>query len=221
MTLELTGPDELFLSSLPICQPNRSGAQYVLVPAHYLPFFEPLRTVRIDQDCEHGTTIDPIDPRAHFLEVARRHLGKPFGCMARPMDAPTQFSCSTFTTYVAGHCGIFLPRYAIRQSYRGRSVDPQDARPGDLLFYDGAYAPTDADRRIGHVAIKSGKDTIIHGSSLRGAIVEHHYQERKVRRASDLFPTGPQLLVTLPRMIPDMDSAACLVRYWQRKELGR
>jgi cell wall-associated NlpC family hydrolase len=137
------------------------------------------------------------------------------------MDAPTQFSCSTFTTYVAGHCGLHLPRYSISQSYVGRPIDPTEAKEGHLVFYGGKYAPTDADRSIAHVAIKSGPETIIHGSATRGKIVEQRYDERKVIMVTDPFPEGVQLLITLPRMIPDMDSALDLVRFWQKQLLGR
>lgn len=222
MNLQLTEEDVGVLRTLPVCQPYRgTGAQYLLVPARYRLFFEPLLTVSIDGECSHGATLTPIDPRTRVLEIAREHRDKPFACMARPRDAPSEFSCSTFTTFVFGCVGIHLDRYASNQSYQGSPVAVEEALPGHLLFYGGDYAPIDSDRAISHVAIKSCSNRIIHGSSTRGKIVEHRYQDRKVEMAKDPYPVGPQLLLVLPRMIEDINTAHELVRYWQRKELGR
>lgn len=221
MSLRLSHEDVRVLRSIRICQPHRSGAQYVLIPAQYHEFFAPLLTVSIDGQDQHGATLEPIDPRSRVLKIARQHLGKPFACMARPMDAPTRFSCSTFTTFVYGHVGIHLPRYSASQSYVGERVETSSALPGHLLFYAGDYAPTDDDRAIAHVAIKSGAELRIHGSSKDKCVVERRFQERPVVMAMNPFPAGDHVLLTLPQVIHDMDTALDLVRFWQKQELGR
>jgi len=72
---------------------------------------------------------------------------------------PDGFDCSGFTRYVYGKLGITLPRTSAEQFLGGESVPFEEARPGDLLFYD-----TMGTGHVSHVAIYLGGDLIVHAT---------------------------------------------------------
>ena len=77
---------------------------------------------------------------------------------------PNGFDCSGFTQYVFSRYGIPLPR-EVRDQYRtGRSVDPSDLAPGDLVF----FATTDPN--VSHVAIAIGGAQFIHAPTSSGVV---------------------------------------------------
>jgi cell wall-associated NlpC family hydrolase len=81
---------------------------------------------------------------------------------------PNGFDCSGFTQYVFSQYGVALPR-DVRDQYRaGKSIDPSQLAPGDLVF----FATTDPD--VSHVAIAIGGDEFVHAPSSSGVVrVEH------------------------------------------------
>jgi cell wall-associated NlpC family hydrolase len=81
---------------------------------------------------------------------------------------PNGFDCSGFTQYVFSQYGVALPR-DVRDQYRaGKSIDPLQLAPGDLVF----FATTDPD--VSHVAIAIGGDEFVHAPSSSGVVrVEH------------------------------------------------
>lgn len=81
---------------------------------------------------------------------------------------PTGFDCSGFTQYVFAQYGIGLPREVRGQYTIGRSVEPSDLAPGDLVFF------TTTDPGASHVAIAIGGDEFVHAPSSSGVVrVEH------------------------------------------------
>ena len=79
---------------------------------------------------------------------------------------PAGFDCSGFTQYVYAQHGILLPRDVREQYAAGRSVAPQDIRPGDLVFFATAKPLEHAS----HVAIAIGGDEFVHAPSSTGAV---------------------------------------------------
>ena len=81
---------------------------------------------------------------------------------------PNGFDCSGFTQFVFSQYGLSLPR-EVREQYRvGKSVEPQDLAPGDILFF------TTTDPGPSHVAIAIGGDQFVHAPSSTGVVrVEH------------------------------------------------
>ncbi|CAM3226676.1 C40 family peptidase [Brevibacillus invocatus] len=69
------------------------------------------------------------------------------------------FDCSGFTSYVFAQMGVTLPRTSDEQFLGGEVVDLEDAKPGDLLFYDALNKG-----RVSHVAIYLGDDMIVHAN---------------------------------------------------------
>ena len=81
---------------------------------------------------------------------------------------PAGFDCSGFTQYVFSQYGLSLPR-EVREQYRvGKTIEPQDLAPGDILFF------TTTEPGPSHVAIAIGGDQFVHAPSSTGVVrVEH------------------------------------------------
>lgn len=62
--------------------------------------------------------------------------------------------------------GVRLPRDAYQQADAGRDVKPEQAAPGDLLFFHG-----ESGDRITHVALLSEDDHIVHSTLACGGVV--------------------------------------------------
>lgn len=77
---------------------------------------------------------------------------------------PGGFDCSGFVQYVFAQHALPLPRAVSDQFRAGRSVDPSDVAPGDLIFFSTvAPGPT-------HVGIVLGGDEFVHAPSGRGEV---------------------------------------------------
>lgn len=72
---------------------------------------------------------------------------------------PAGFDCSGFTSYVFAQMGVTLPRTSADQFRGGIAVSREEARPGDLLFYD-----TMGKGQVSHVAIYLGNDLVVHAT---------------------------------------------------------
>jgi cell wall-associated NlpC family hydrolase len=101
-------------------------------------------------------------------------IGTPYvwsgGSIAGPSTSTTSrgnqvgFDCSSFVQYAFAKAGVILPRTTYSQVNCGVAVNPHDAQPGDLLFFDGpANAP-------GHVAIYMGNNKIIQAPHTGGSV---------------------------------------------------
>jgi cell wall-associated NlpC family hydrolase len=81
---------------------------------------------------------------------------------------PNGFDCSGFTQYVFGQYGVALPR-GVREQYQvGKSVEPDNLAPGDIVFF------STTEPGPSHVAIAIGGDEFVHAPSSTGVVrVEH------------------------------------------------
>lgn len=86
----------------------------------------------------------------------------------------TGMDCSGFVRYVFSNvAGLQLPRSASEISKTGESVDEQDLRPGDLVFFDTMK------RAFSHVGIYLGDHRFIHApSSQSGNVMISDMQEK-------------------------------------------
>ena len=72
---------------------------------------------------------------------------------------PVGFDCSGLVQYVYKQLGITLERTTYYQVHQGKTVDRNDLRPGDLIFFTTNESdPND----ISHVGIYKGNDLFIH-----------------------------------------------------------
>lgn len=74
------------------------------------------------------------------------------------------FDCSGFVYFVFGQHGTNVPRIVTELYGAGRSVDPSELEPGDLLFFT-TTAPGPS-----HVAIAIGGGEFVHAPSTRGEV---------------------------------------------------
>ena len=102
--------------------------------------------------------------RVAIVSNARQYIGNAY--VYGGNDPHTGVDCSGFTRYILGHTAdVYLNRTAAEQSTQGRAVSPEDARPGDLVFYSNG-------RSVNHVAIYAGHGRVVQASNERGGITE-------------------------------------------------
>ncbi|WP_274653055.1 C40 family peptidase [Paenibacillus humicola] len=118
----------------------------------------------------HATTASKA---SSIISLGKRYLGTPYRFGASVGQTRT-FDCSSFTKYIYGKKGIYLPRTSKAQSKAGRYVSRSNLKPGDLVFF---YKP------IHHVAVYIGNGKIMHTygkpgvtiSSIRSGWWSKHY----------------------------------------------
>ena len=89
---------------------------------------------------------------------------------------PEGFDCSGFVRYVYRDVDVVLPRSSSAMALAGESIDLEDSREGDLLFFTGSDASSG---EIGHVALvishSSDELNMIHASN-RGVVIDNYYE---------------------------------------------
>lgn len=110
---------------------------------------------------------------AKMIREAEKYLGFPYVWGGASPD--TSFDCSGFVSWVVNNCGN---GWSIgRQTAEGLRgccayVAPEDARPGDLIFFQGTYATSGAS----HVGIYAGNHMMIHcGSPIQYTNINSNY----------------------------------------------
>lgn len=123
-------------------------------------------------------TVDPV-------ALARSCIGRStWRRGARMREAPGIVDCSSFTKWIFGQCGIWIPRRSIQQrdcwGNGGDAVnDRDDVRPGDLVFVSGFrdYYDEDPGQGVGHVGIVTSDRMVVHAANSRLGIIESPLEE--------------------------------------------
>jgi cell wall-associated NlpC family hydrolase len=88
------------------------------------------------------------------------------------------FDCSGFTMYIFEKLGIDLPHQSGSQFGMGTSVDRNDLREGDLVFFNTSG------KGVSHVGIYVGDGKFAHASTSNGVIInslsESYYVSRYI-----------------------------------------
>ena len=79
-------------------------------------------------------------------------------------DPNQGFDCSGLVHYVFAQHGLQVPRVVNELFGTGRSVDPDDLKPGDLLFF------STTDKGTSHVGILIGGEEFVHAPSAGGSV---------------------------------------------------
>ena len=110
---------------------------------------------------------------ANMIREAEKYLGYPY--VWGGSSPETSFDCSGFVCWVINHCGNGWNVGRITaEGLRNRCtyVSPGEAKPGDLIFFQGTYNTTGAS----HVAIYVGNDMMIHcGNPIQYTTINSNY----------------------------------------------
>lgn len=96
---------------------------------------------------------------SEVVQYALNFVGNPYVWGGK--DPNTGADCSGFTSYVYAHFGISIPSYSYSQRSVGKEVSYSNAKPGDLICYNG------------HVAIYMGNGQIVHARGTAYGIVAY------------------------------------------------
>lgn len=112
---------------------------------------------------------------AALITEAEKYLGYPY--LWGGSSPSTSFDCSGFVCWVYTHSGVYnLPRTTANGILSQCSrVSSADARPGDLIFFQGTYATSGAS----HVGIYVGNGMMIHcGDPIKYASINTSYWQQ-------------------------------------------
>lgn len=198
----------LELAERRVCRANGISPR-VLVPERALPWLK-------DVDVRGGRVDDAEDIRERIVAFASEFVGTPYHAHATIQAAPSVFSCSTLVKYVLAWAGIWMPRYAVDQSYVGRVVPRAEALPGSLAFWKGDFPIRDETRVVGHVGLVLDGGRMMHASSTTHDVHEFTPQRPDSATYTDPFPSEPHFLVLLPSEQRGLETALDAVRWMQR-----
>lgn len=125
-----------------------------------------------------------IEPDS-LVAFAKTLTGIPY--LYASIDPAKGFDCSGFITYVFNHFNITVPRSSVEFTNYGRTIDSNDAKPGDLILFTGTDSTIHV---VGHMGIieskKEGLLYFIHASSgkAKGVVItlfEKYYRSRFVK----------------------------------------
>lgn len=113
---------------------------------------------------------------ANMIHEAEKYLGYPY--VWGGASPSTSFDCSGFVSWVINHCGNGWNYGRLTaDGLRGicTYVSPGDAKPGDLIFFQGTYNTSGAS----HVGIYVGNGMMIHcGNPIQYASIETSYWQQ-------------------------------------------
>ncbi len=95
-------------------------------------------------------------------------------------QGPNRFDCSGLTYYSYATMNLWLPRRAIDQSKRGKTISLSQLKYGDLIFFDTRKHFRGS---VNHVGIYVGRGKFIHASSskkrvIRSSLHKPYYRSR-------------------------------------------
>lgn len=91
--------------------------------------------------------IKNIHPQ-QVVDFAKTLIGIPYKYAST--DPKVGFDCSGFITYVFNHFNIIVPRSSIDFTNVGKTVSPENAKPGDLILFTGTDS---TEKFVGHMGL--------------------------------------------------------------------
>jgi peptidoglycan DL-endopeptidase CwlO len=134
------------------------------------------RTTRSTHGYDYRSDPSLSAKRKHIIDMALSLIGSPYRMGGA---GPRAFDCSGFSMYVFKKNGVKLPRTATTQYVRGHRVPMNDAKAGDLIFFNISG------RGISHVGIYIGGGEFVHapstGKNVRIDRIDSPYWKGRVR----------------------------------------
>lgn len=120
-------------------------------------------------------------PGPKALEFARKMLDTPYRYGG---NDPRGFDCSGLVQYAFNLAGIKLPRSSQDIFRASQRINPQDIRPGDLVFF------AISSDKVSHVGIYADRNRFIHapssGKGVSFASIENPYWQKRLVGAGRL-----------------------------------
>ncbi len=110
---------------------------------------------------------------AKLINEAEKYLGYPY--VFGGSSPSTSFDCSGFVCWVYTHSGVHnLPRTTAQGIYNQCTrVSASEAKPGDLVFFQGTYS---AGETVTHIGIYVGQNRMLHcGSPIQYTSIDTSY----------------------------------------------
>lgn len=124
-----------------------------------------------DYDIPPDALTDP--DFAALINEAEKYLGYPY--VWGGSSPSTSFDCSGFVCWALNQSGVYPMSRTTAQGIFNQCaiIPPNEARPGDIIFFTGTYASGSA---VSHVGIYVGNGTMIHcGNPIQYASVNSAY----------------------------------------------
>ena len=125
------------------------------------------------------TTRKKLNPaRAEILKAAYRSIGIDYRWGG---NTPREgFDCSGLTKFTHKNVNLSIPRTALEQSKASRTINRQDLKPGDMIFF------RTSGKKVNHVGIYVGDGKFIHAASGGGKVTlddlrRAYWQQRLVK----------------------------------------
>ena len=99
-----------------------------------------------------------------IARTAIRYEGSPYSYGGTSLQ--NGIDCSAFVQAIYSQFGVNLPRVARQQFTVGESVERENLRPGDLVFFKNTYKSG-----ISHVGMFIGSDKFIHAAGIKKGII--------------------------------------------------
>lgn len=122
------------------------------------------------------TLLSSDEARGEVLQYAKKFLGNPYVWGGTSLT--NGCDCSGFAQQIFANFGYILPRTSRQQAKAGTRIPVQEAKPGDLLFYQRESG------FIYHVMIYLGDGKVIHaGSAATGILISDFNYEKSTEFA--------------------------------------
>ena len=122
------------------------------------------------------TLLSSDEARGEVLQYAKKFLGNPYVWGGPSLT--NGCDCSGFAQQIFANFGYILPRTSRQQAKAGTRIPVQEAKPGDLLFYQRESG------FIYHVMIYLGDGKVIHaGSEATGILISDFNYEKSTEFA--------------------------------------
>lgn len=122
------------------------------------------------------TLLSSDEARGEVLQYAKKFLGNPYVWGGTSLT--NGCDCSGFAQQIFANFGYTLPRTSLQQAKAGTRIPVQEAKPGDLLFYQRESG------FIYHVMIYLGDGKVIHaGSEATGILISDFNYEKSTEFA--------------------------------------
>ncbi len=139
---------------------------------------------------------DHVDLSDSIINYGKVFLNTPYRYGS---TGTSSFDCSGFTSYVYRNFGYNLERCSIDQSRQFESIDRNQLKKGDLVFFSGRHKS----KQIGHVGIvvaakENGEFEFIHAAVHKGVTISNsseEYYTKRFLKASRVIAANPILKV--------------------------